>query len=166
MVRVTGNVVTQGWSGKLGQHIVFRQRGGNTYVVKAPDFSNRVLSDLQQKQVSRFKQAVHYAQYVLKTPVLKQRYKELSSISESVYHKAIKDFLKPRGSRVIADLVEKADNPDRKPVKGHVSRTSESVQKVGFVQCSDCDEWFQQEMSHMVALTEQEVGTFGCFLPP
>ena len=92
MARVIGNVLTQGWSGKLGP-VVFRQRGGNTYVVKAPDFSNRVLSALQQQQVSKFKQAVAYAQHVLQTPALKRQYEQRPDLTGSVYHRAIKDFM-------------------------------------------------------------------------
>lgn len=92
MARVIGNVLTQGWSGKLGP-VVFRQRGGHTYVVKVPDFSNRVLSALQQKQVSKFKQAVAYAQHVLQNPALKRRYEQRADLTGSVYHRAIKDFM-------------------------------------------------------------------------
>lgn len=92
MARVIGNVLTQGWSGKLGP-VVFRRRGKNTYVVMAPDFSNRVLSARQQEQVSKFRQAVAYAQGVLQSPELKRKYERRVDLTGSVYHRAIKDFM-------------------------------------------------------------------------
>ena len=36
MAKVGDNIVTTGLSGKLGNLIVFRNRGGQTYVAKAP----------------------------------------------------------------------------------------------------------------------------------
>lgn len=105
MARVIGNVLTQGWSGKMGP-VVFRQRGGKTYVVKAPNFSNRVLSKRQQTQVDRFKLAVAYAQYVLKTPALKDQYQLSTRLTGSVYHRAIKDYLRPNEEReIVMDAV-------------------------------------------------------------
>ena len=60
MAKSQNDVVTHGLSGKIGDLLVFSQRGGKTIVSNAPRKSNKV-SEAQKQQRKKFQQAVLYA---------------------------------------------------------------------------------------------------------
>lgn len=93
------NPFWSGWKGSSGsfrKQIVYRTRGGKTYVSKYPDMSNVVPSPEQLKQKSRFSRAVEFAKIIIADPVLKANYK--TPKGRSVYHTAISDYLEKHPS--------------------------------------------------------------------
>lgn len=81
-------------SGKLGKQLVFKQYGDKIVVSIYPDMS-RVKPSMKQKQ-SRlvFKQAVAYAKNINNKAELKKQYLKRVKKGESVYHFALKEYLK------------------------------------------------------------------------
>jgi hypothetical protein len=57
MAKVGDNIVTTGLSGKLGNLIVFRNRGGKTYVAKAPKKKQTEWSEAQEQHRLKFQEA-------------------------------------------------------------------------------------------------------------
>jgi hypothetical protein len=91
MAKVKNNPLTEGLSGKIGKHLVFRQlRDGRTIVVTRPDFSSRVFSEGQLGHQSRFQQADAYVKVVAKTQPL---YTELAQrTGQPAYNLALSDW--------------------------------------------------------------------------
>ena len=67
MAKVGDNIVTTGLSGKLGNLIVFRNRGGSTIVAKAPKKKVTEWSEAQEQHRLRFQEAVLYAKSIIAT---------------------------------------------------------------------------------------------------
>ena len=91
MAKVGDNIVTTGLSGKLGNLIVFRNRGGNTIVAKAPKKQTE-WSEAQQQHRLRFQEAVLYAKNAITDEATKQNYKASAEEDESAYNVAVADF--------------------------------------------------------------------------
>lgn len=94
MAESKNNIITHGLSGKVGDIIVFSQRGGKTIVSKAPKRKTE-FTEKQKEQHEKFQQAVIYAKNVLKNPVSKQMYDEAAAKKKGVnsYNIAIADLL-------------------------------------------------------------------------
>ena len=93
MAKVKHNKFTEGLSGKFG-NIVFRQmQDGTTVVAAAPDFSNRVFSEGQLANQSRFQRAVAYARAASRTnPIYAQR---AAGTTKTAYNLALADWYNP-----------------------------------------------------------------------
>ena len=85
------NDLLDGASGAVGKQLVFRQRGGKTFVSKFPDMSNVEPSEKQLKEKDRFGAAVRFAQSIINDPEKKAAYKVEKG--KSVYHTAISDYM-------------------------------------------------------------------------
>lgn len=93
----TKNVLLTGFKvskAVLENQFVVKTRMGQTFLAKNPDMSNVVPSAPQLEEKSRFAAAVAYAREIVNDPVLKENYK--AHPGSTVYHSAIKDYLKQR----------------------------------------------------------------------
>lgn len=88
---LTGFKVSKAVSEK---EFVVKTRMGQTFLAKYPDMSNVVPSAAQLEEKSRFAAAVAYAREIVGDPVRKENYK--AHPGSTVYHSAIKDYLKKR----------------------------------------------------------------------
>lgn len=79
-------------TGTFGKQLVFRNRGGKTFVSKYPDMSKVVPSEAQLEYKSLFREAVHYAQSIIRDPKKKAAYKVKKGAT--VYNTAIKDYMR------------------------------------------------------------------------
>jgi hypothetical protein len=86
------NSLTYGMTGSFGKEMVFRTRGGKTFVSKYPDMSNVVPSEAQLEYKSLFRDAVRYAQSIVHDPKKKAAYKVKKGAT--VYNTAIKDYMR------------------------------------------------------------------------
>ncbi len=90
MAKSQNNVLTHGLSGKIGNMLVFSQRGGKTIVGTVPRRSDKV-SEAQKEQRRRFQQAVLYATAAQQQP----EYAEAAAQQgKTPYIVAVADFLK------------------------------------------------------------------------
>lgn len=92
MAKVGDNIVTTGLSGKLGNLIVFRNRGGQTIVATAPK-KQEEWSEAQKQHRLRFQEAVLYAKNSITDEVKKEAYKASAKEGETAYNVAVADFL-------------------------------------------------------------------------
>lgn len=95
MVKIKKNIVTKGWSGKLGDDIVFRKKGNQTYVALSPTKTNREPSEKQKAQNQKFKLAIVFAKAQMADPAKKERYDLLKTEFKSAFNIAVADFLRP-----------------------------------------------------------------------
>lgn len=93
MVKIKNNIVTTGFSGKLGDLIVFRCVGNKTIVATAPHKSAHGLTDPQILQQRKFQDAIFYGKSILSDPELKSQYGAKAKEGESAYNVAVADFL-------------------------------------------------------------------------
>jgi len=93
MAYVKKNIVTEGLSGKLGNNIVFRNRGGKTVVAVKPDVSNRETTEAQKYNQGRFRRANQYAKTALKDPIAYEQYAARTKPGQSAYNVAMADFM-------------------------------------------------------------------------
>lgn len=95
MGKVKENLLTKGFSGGIGEEIVFRQYRNRTIFSKRPKKSSTVTPD-QQEARSHFQQAVYYAKTVLLNPTIREDYKTRAKEAglPSAYVAAVTDFLK------------------------------------------------------------------------
>ena len=93
MAEVKKNPFTKGLSGAVGDYMVFRRVGKQTFVSTAP-VRNDEVSDKQKAVRERFQMATIYARSVDADPALKEQYesKALKSKKRSWYHVAMADF--------------------------------------------------------------------------
>jgi hypothetical protein len=88
----TNSILHDNLKGAIGKQIVFRVRGGKTFASKYPDMSRVKPSPKQRAEKSKFAEAVKYAQSIINDPAKKAAYKVKKG--KTVYHTAIKDYLK------------------------------------------------------------------------
>jgi hypothetical protein len=93
MAKVGDNIVTTGLSGKLGNLIVFRNRGGKTYVSKAPQKKVTEWTEAQEQHRLLFQEAVLYAKNAIADPATKEAYKASAEEGETAYNVAVADFM-------------------------------------------------------------------------
>ena len=81
-------------SGKFGKDLVFRQmKDGTTVVAAMPDFTDRVFSEEQLTQQSRFQQAVAYARLTSKSNPIYARL--AAGTTKTAYNIAVSDWFNP-----------------------------------------------------------------------
>lgn len=93
MAKVGDNIVTTGLSGKLGNLLVFRNRGGKTIVSKAPKKKQTEWSEAQEKHRLRFQEAILYAKSAMAVPQKKDAYQAAAKEGQTAYNVAVADFL-------------------------------------------------------------------------
>jgi hypothetical protein len=93
MAKQSGNVVTHGLSGKVGDLLIFRQRNGQTVVAKIPAVSNKV-TEAQLAQRRKFQRAVLYSGAVASDPALNEAYAAQAKRGQTSRNVAVADFLR------------------------------------------------------------------------
>ena len=95
MAESKNNIITHGLSGKVGDLIVFRSKGGKTFVSSAPRKPTGEPSDAQKAQKKRFQEATIYGKTAMANPAVKNDY-ETSAKKKGLtaYNVAVADFLK------------------------------------------------------------------------
>jgi hypothetical protein len=136
------NPIIDGFSGKLGKWLVFRQSAGDTIVATRPRPTEIENSDKQVVIRQRFLDASRYARSVTANPVTKAAYKALAGPRQSAYNLAIADYFRPPVIEEI-DLsaysgqvgqtikVKATDDFKVKVVKVTIFRSDGSVQEQG-----------------------------------
>jgi hypothetical protein len=94
MARLTSNSPLSKLKGQLGKQLVFKQYGDKTVVTQYPDMSRVKPSALQKQKRNIFKDAVAYAKNITYDPALKKKYLKKVKVGESVYHYALKEYLR------------------------------------------------------------------------
>jgi hypothetical protein len=92
MARASSNLILKGFSGKLGE-LVVKQYANKIVITRKPDMSGVKKTELQKLRQSKFRQAVAYAQSIIRDPKKKVNYAKKLKKGQSVYHAAIKEFL-------------------------------------------------------------------------
>jgi len=93
MARLAADSPLKKMRGHVGQ-LVFKQYGDKTIVTRYPDMDGIIPSRIQKHYRSLFKEAVAYAKRINRNPALKAEYLTKVSPGKSVYHYAIKEYLK------------------------------------------------------------------------
>ena len=98
------NDLVKGGSGRIGDMLVFRQRGGKTFIAKRPIRKSDQVSEKQLNVRERFIEAVIYAKAVVNDEAKKAIYQLKANASQSAYNLALSDFCKaPQIKRVAID---------------------------------------------------------------
>jgi hypothetical protein len=90
----SANLLLRNVQGHIGKEFVVKKYGKKTVITRYPDMSGIKPSKLQKVKRSRFAEAVAYAQTIIRNPVLKTQYAKKVKKGQSVYHYAIKEFLR------------------------------------------------------------------------
>ena len=91
----TNNIVMAGLKGTFGKQVVFRQRGGKTFVSAYPDMSKRVLSPKQLKVNETMRKANEYAQDIMEEEQVRNEAQiRLDVTSNKLYRALIKEYYK------------------------------------------------------------------------
>ena len=92
MAKGNGNIILDKVSGSLG-NIVIKQYSYGTVITKMPDMSRVKQSELQKVKQHTFKEAVAYAQSIVRNEALKMAFAAKLEKGQKVYHLAIKEFM-------------------------------------------------------------------------
>lgn len=92
---VRENLLTKGFSGKIGDEIVFRQMGNRTYFAKRPRKRTQVTAN-QAAYHAKFKDAVLYARIVLLDPTVRGAYEQMARQANvrGAFNMALIDYIK------------------------------------------------------------------------
>jgi len=93
MAEVGKNIVVTGLSGKLGDLIVFRNRGGKTIVSQAPGKREQEPTEAQEQHQLRFQEAILYGKASITDPEKKASYQAAAEEGQSAFNVAVADFL-------------------------------------------------------------------------
>lgn len=94
MAKNITNTMVEGTSGKFGNSVVYRQRGGITFLSKLPTRNpEKRPTDKQIAQQFRFMEASAYAKEAIEDTVLKEAYQEKARGNQTAYNVAFKDYL-------------------------------------------------------------------------
>ena len=104
MAKSQNNVVTHGLSSKIGDMLIFRQKGGKNIMATKSD-KPRTLSEKQKEQMLRFQ----YASLDVKTAQLSVEYQDTATKEKTAYVIAVADFLEAPGIEQV-DLSGKKTN--------------------------------------------------------
>ncbi len=96
MAKQSNNLIMQDTRGVIGKQVVFKRRGGVTYVAAAPAINpNRKPTPNQLSAQNRFAFSANYAKQAIKDPVMKAMYKLAASTNQSAFNVALKDAYNP-----------------------------------------------------------------------
>ena len=96
MAQSNKNILLHQLRGQIGKQFVVKQYGTKTVVTAYPDMSNIKPSKGQKQKRTAFAEAVAYAQAIINDPEKKALYKGKVKKRQTVYHYAIKEFLKKK----------------------------------------------------------------------
>lgn len=88
------NDLVKGSSGRFGDQLVYRQRGGRTIIARRPRKSTKPISARQVEVKEIFAEAVIYARGVIADESQKAVYQEKADAFRSAYNLALADFCK------------------------------------------------------------------------
>lgn len=94
MALSSNNPLLKNARGKLGKFVVFKTYAYGTVISNYPDMSKVKPSKKQLAEKKRFGDAVRYAKDVLADPEKKAALQAKLSPGKSVYHAAIREFMK------------------------------------------------------------------------
>jgi hypothetical protein len=94
MARSNSSILLHNVRGQIGKQIVVKRYGNKTVITAYPDMSKVKPSKLQKAKRKIFANAVAYAQAINNDPVKKALYKKKKKKGQTVYHYAIKEYLK------------------------------------------------------------------------
>jgi len=94
MAKNAKNIVIHGITGKLGNQLVFRQKGDNTIIATKPGKRTSEPTQAELDHRLHFQEAILYGQKVNADPALKENYKSKAGNGTSAYNVAVADFLK------------------------------------------------------------------------
>lgn len=86
MARVSTNILLRGLSGSIGKTLVFKNYSGKTIVCEYPRRRRKGLTEKQERQAEKLKEAVAFARGVLKDEKLRAHYAKRAKKWLSVYH--------------------------------------------------------------------------------
>jgi len=89
MARASSIITLKGRVGEL----IFKKYGNKMVVSKVPDMSGIKPTKKQKAKRSRFKEAVAYAQAIVRDPEKKAAYKKTLRRGKQVYQSAIREYL-------------------------------------------------------------------------
>ncbi|MEI6754912.1 MAG: hypothetical protein WCK78_17330 [Paludibacter sp.] len=92
MAESKNNVLTHGLTGLVGDMIVFRSRGGKTFVSTKPKARTGEMSEGQKEHIGKFQEAVLYAKAAVADPIKKAGYAQAASENQTPYNVAVADF--------------------------------------------------------------------------
>jgi len=94
MGQVKDNLLTKGFSGRIGDEIVFRQINGRTLFSKRPR-KRETFTPKEQAQQRKFQQASYYARTALINPAQRESYVQAAKLGgfKSAYVAALTDYL-------------------------------------------------------------------------
>ena len=94
MARSDNSILLHKVRGQIGKQIVVKRYGDKTVITGYPDMSGIKPSKLQKKKRKLFAGAVAYAQAINNDPVKKALYKKKVKKGQTVYHYAIREYMK------------------------------------------------------------------------
>jgi hypothetical protein len=93
MARVGKNPILKNAKGRIG-NVIVKQYSYGIVLSKRPNMKRVKRSPSQKNEQTRFSKAVRFAQSILRDPKLKAAYAKKLKKGQSVYHAAIKEYLK------------------------------------------------------------------------
>ncbi|MHB2149558.1 hypothetical protein ACX8XP_10910 [Calditrichota bacterium LG25] len=93
MAKAGKNLILYGVSGKIGDQIVIRQRGGEVILSQAPGKRTGEPSEAQKAQQLKFQQAIIYGKQAIADPDTKAEYEAKAEGLKTGYNVAVADFL-------------------------------------------------------------------------
>ena len=94
MARSNSSVLLHQIKGQIGKQFVVKRYGTKAVITAFPDMSKVKPSKLQKAKRKVFANAVAYAQAINSNPVKKALYKKKIKKGQTVYHYAIKEYLR------------------------------------------------------------------------
>jgi len=92
MAESKNNVLTHGLAGLVGDMIVFRNRGGKTFVSAKPKERTGEPTETQKQHQGRFQEAILYAKTSIADPTKKAAYDDATTGGQTAYNVAVADF--------------------------------------------------------------------------
>lgn len=89
------NLITLGFSGKLGNQLVLRSMNGQTILSNIPYRKNKKPVGKQIETCNRFRRASYWAKSILSDPEMLAAYREKAGKGLTAYNVAISDYLNP-----------------------------------------------------------------------
>jgi hypothetical protein len=92
MAKVAKNLILHGASGKIGDMLVIRQRGGSVILSQAPGERTTEPTEAQKAHQQKFQQAVLYARMQMADETTKAEYAAKATGLANAYNVAVADF--------------------------------------------------------------------------
>ena len=104
MAKQKNNIIMRNTRGMVGKQIVFKRRGGRSYVAAPPEVNeNRKATDKQLAVQQKFRSSIAYAKAALANADTKEAYEKAASRGQSAFNVAFKDaFSAPEVLGIIA----------------------------------------------------------------